>query len=69
MLPYYQYVTCFGVEEDVYIKLAEAVTMRCEENLIGVKFGQVGLQLHRAIGFHAFAPLEALPCVCPMSFL
>jgi hypothetical protein len=23
----------------------------------------------RTLGFHAFAPLEALPCVCPMTFL
>jgi hypothetical protein len=25
--------------------------------------------LENAIEFHAFAPLEGLPCVCPMSFL
>jgi hypothetical protein len=29
----------------------------------------LGSNLHDAIGFHAFAPLEALPCVWPMAFL
>jgi hypothetical protein len=42
---------------------------RCEKrSMHGARFDR-HFALEDAIEFHAFAPLEALSCVCPMTFL